>query len=1033
MGKSNGAAAEPRVVIDPSGHHLLNHGDTAMLQAAVKRLLDAWPRASIGVITSNPGELARHVPGAHPIPAAGRYEVIDRGPPLAARRDRMVEAAAGATAATVERALGTILSDDGHRYLSALAQADLFVVSGRGGVCDAFPEESRHLLDEMQAAADMGVRTVMMGQGLGPIDDPMLLSRARDVLPEVECLALREGGASLPLALSLGVPEERLAVTGDDALDRVVTIGAKGRARSGVGVNLRFSDYAELHEADVDRVGRVLRSSARELATELVPVPISTYPEEADAATIRRLMGGGSTEAAPVEDPDAAIRRAAECRVVVTGSYHAGVFALGQGVPVVGLARSPYYVDKLNGLAHQFDGGATVLSLDDPDLERQLEQAIEHWWDAPESELEPLVPAALRQVDAARAFWGRLPALVERPGAANRVRPMPLGGRRGMVVEDIEVHELDGVVERSAMFRWPGAERRVSIAVPADLAGDPEDASPFLPIALLPAMRRGDDLTVDGPVSPQLLRGVAQATELYGAWAPELRRPAIEVAEQRAPDGQGAGIASFFSRGIDSTYTAAVPREYPGPIERLLFVRGLDPNLSEPVMAEEVLSARANADRLGLPLAVLTTNVHDLARLFVSDWEDMVGAALALAGLAAAGGARSILIPASDSAMTLGPVGTSPALDHLFSTEATSLIHDSVAHGRVGKGLWLARTRPDLLADLKVCYSEDRADNCGRCGKCLLTMATLRAAGELGAASQFPDTVDLGAVRDMRLRSLQPRIEVAELVRELEDGRDPDLREALLHALSKPMAPYPGPPPPHTSPSFRMRHSGAVLSVMRDRLPWPPPAPHAAPPGLGLVRVLDPVRQAHVYGVGHVPGGRLVGELGSLPRDTADGLDPVYISENGHLVTDATAGHTAPARPAAGLRWAAAPLAWRGAGIGREARARAVAGRMRWLLRRIDTAPGARLARVASIHRNDAPGRLPLFSALHPVTGDQLLTTNGWEPNDLGYAPCELLGYLDAQAPVTGRLGIERHDIPWASRFGRRVRPADGSTAAPPV
>ena len=79
---------------------------------------------------------------------------------------------------------------------------------------------------------------------------------------------------------------------------------------------------------------------------------------------------------------------------------------------------------------------------------------------------------------------------------------------------------------------------------------------------------------------------------------------------------------------------------------------------------------------------------------------------------------------------------------------------------------------------------------------------------------------------------------------------------------------------------------------------------------------------------------------------------------------------------------------------------------------------------MASIHALPATGRLPLYSAFHPVTGDQLLSTDQWEANDLGYGPAEVLGYVDGLAPVTGRLGVEGGDIPWASHFGRRVRDA---------
>jgi hypothetical protein len=56
------------------------------------------------------------------------------------------------------------------------------------------------------------------------------------------------------------------------------------------------------------------------------------------------------------------------------------------------------------------------------------------------------------------------------------------------------------------------------------------------------------------------------------------------------------------------------------------------------------------------------------------------------------------------------------------------------------------------------------------------------------------------------------------------------------------------------------------------------------------------------------------------------------------------------------------------------------------------------------------------------VTRDQFLSTKPYEGGDLGYADTELLGWLLPEAPVTGRLGTERRDIAWASRFGQRVR-----------
>jgi colanic acid/amylovoran biosynthesis protein len=100
------------------------------------------------------------------------------------------------------------------------------------------------------------------------------------------------------------------------------------------------------------------------------------------------------------------------CRVVVTGSYHAGVFALSCGVPAIGIAKSQYYVEKFCGLAAQFGPGCEVATLDDPDFERVLREKIDRLWTAA-AQLRPgLLQAAARQIALGRAAYGRLREIV---------------------------------------------------------------------------------------------------------------------------------------------------------------------------------------------------------------------------------------------------------------------------------------------------------------------------------------------------------------------------------------------------------------------------------------------------------------------------------------------------------------------------------------------------------------------------------------------------------------------------------------------
>ena len=59
-------------------------------------------------------------------------------------------------------------------------------------------------------------------------------------------------------------------------------------------------------------------------------------------------------------------------------------------------------------------------------------------------------------------------------------------------------------------------------------------------------------------------------------------------------------------------------------------------------------------------------------------------------------------------------------------------------------------------------------------------------------------------------------------------------------------------------------------------------------------------------------------------------------------------------------------------------------------------------------------GRRALYAAVHPVTGDQLLTRGRLEAADMGYGEAVLLGWVVRHAPVTGSLAPRPVDVPWA-------------------
>ena len=275
----------------------------------------------------------------------------------------------------------------------------------------------------------------------------------------------------------------------------------------------------------------------------------------------------------------------------------------------------------------------------------------------------------------------------------------------------------------SAPRAWPGSAARCGCASPcppAGAGGDPEDLSPFLPVALLIAMRRAEPLWLDGPVSPRLLAATDEIQRILSAWSPLYRR--VEIRARAAHAGRTsvrpAARAVCFSRGVDSMYSAAVPRPEGEAPTHLLYAEGLDPGYGPETLRREAARIRALAERLGCGLLKLSTNVRAVLDLHVG-YEDGYGAALAALGLACAGALGTFLIPTSMSYPELGPEGSHPLLDPLWSTEEVEVVHDAIGPAREEKVAWLAHERPDLMDEVHVCYRVDGTGNCGRCGKCL--------------------------------------------------------------------------------------------------------------------------------------------------------------------------------------------------------------------------------------------------------------------------------------------------------------------------
>jgi hypothetical protein len=314
----------------------------------------------------------------------------------------------------------------------------------------------------------------------------------------------------------------------------------------------------------------------------------------------------------------------------------------------------------------------------------------------------------------------------------------------------------------------------------------PLEATPdaLIPLALIPAMYLGEPLVVHGGVSPTLLANVPRIQELMYAFEPILK--CVEVKADAAPepwqdiDSGVRGSACFFSGGVDSTYSTL---RHLTELDGLVFIRGFD----APVRGEDQFNAVVPrlhwaAQEFDQRLIEVETNLKDFSNRFV-DWPlHYYGAALATVGHVLRRAARSFYMAGGYAYELIPANGAHPMLDPLWGSDATQFVYDGGEATRSNKMAYLAASRT-ALSILRVCTENTGNYNCGRCKKCLLTMAGLRAMGVLEQCS-FESPLDLEALGRLDISHPLYAFRLREVIEGL-DARagDPALEKALMGAL----------------------------------------------------------------------------------------------------------------------------------------------------------------------------------------------------------------------------------------------------------
>lgn len=425
-----------RVFIDPGSYHCANVG-AAMLQVAVERVHEKWPGAEVRVLMGDADGLRNLAPAALPIDVMGAEAwFADRT--LLGSLDRYAGDAVAKRAAAWSRRLrerrprwfrrllrirlahrpGVLQGID--QFLRAITTADLVLISGLGGMRTT----ELSTLETLRLGIALGKATAMVGLGIAPGQAEEVVEKARQVLSGVDCFGVREGNTSVRFLNKVGVPSGNVVVTGDDAIELAYRCRRPALGEL-LGVNLRIQPSSGVAWSEVQELKEAVQGAGRDLGAGLLGLPGAR--DVPDVEVLRAILDGYQGKAQfveQVETPSQIVQEVAKCRTVVTGAYHVAVFALSQGIPSVCVAKSEYFLDKLQGLAAQFGPGCDVIDLNQPGWGERINSAIHAQWAGAEAGRAHLLKRAHDQVTLSRGIYDRLDKILaaRRPASGS---PLP--------------------------------------------------------------------------------------------------------------------------------------------------------------------------------------------------------------------------------------------------------------------------------------------------------------------------------------------------------------------------------------------------------------------------------------------------------------------------------------------------------------------------------------------------------------------------------------------------------------------------------
>ncbi len=273
-------------------------------------------------------------------------------------------------------------------FATDLRHAAAAFIPGSGSINSLWWHDWLHVKTwQALAARRAGVPVFATSQGVGPaFSHPLDRLAARWLFRSCRLAGVRDDEASAAILRHVGVPEEKIVHTGDDALLVDPNPAATSPLLPGLGgeqpliaLNLRDSSgygrrYPKPHFDFWEQLATGLASLPCRPA--FLFLPISYDPHDDDRKPARelrdRLLAHGVDARRmylpeePLETPT--LRALASRATLGIGiSYHFLLFCLAGGAPVFGVWQNPYYRAKVDGLLRLHDLAAHSLNPSETD------------------------------------------------------------------------------------------------------------------------------------------------------------------------------------------------------------------------------------------------------------------------------------------------------------------------------------------------------------------------------------------------------------------------------------------------------------------------------------------------------------------------------------------------------------------------------------------------------------------------------------------------------------------------------------------